>query len=117
MSCAEVSAASEKAIWAFSLTAFWGLLRLGEILPQRGDQFDKILVLLWQDVSLTKDKVVLHIKLPKTRSSQSRTVVLYKLSNPNFSPVRHLNELRTFQKEKNLWGINLPVFEEPQEKL
>ncbi len=110
MSCAKVSAASKKAIWALSLIAFWGRLRLGEILSQRGDQFDKTSVLLWQDVSLTKDKVVLHIKLPTTRSSQSRTVVLYKLSNPIFCPVRHLNELRTFQRGKNLWGNNLPVF-------
>jgi hypothetical protein len=56
-------------------------------------------------VSLTKDKVVLYIKLPKTR-----TVVLYKLSNPVFCPVRHLNELKNIQKEKNLWGLDLPVF-------
>jgi hypothetical protein len=35
MNCAKISAASEVAIWALSLTAFWGLLRLGEILPQK----------------------------------------------------------------------------------
>jgi hypothetical protein len=110
MSCAKISAASESAIWALSLTAFWGLLRLGEILPQRGNQFDKTSVLLWQDVKLTKDKVVLHIKLPKTRSSQSRTVVLYKLPDPFFCPVRHLNGLKNTQKEEKLWGLDLPVF-------
>jgi hypothetical protein len=116
MNCAKISAASESAIWALSLTAFWGLLRLGEILPQKGNQFDKTSVLLWQDVSLTKDKVVLHIKLPKTRSSQSRTVVLYKLSNPVFCPVRYLNKLKNIQKEENLWGLDLPVLEELREK-
>jgi hypothetical protein len=110
MSCAKISAGSEKAVWALSLTAFWGLIRLGEILPRKGDQFDKTSVLLWRDVSLTKDKVVLHIKMPKTRSSQSKTVVLYKLSNPKFCPVHHLNELEDFQKAKNLWGKDLPVF-------
>jgi hypothetical protein len=109
MDCAKISSASEKAIWSLSLTAFWGLLRLGEILPQKSDQFDKTSVLLWQDVKLTKDKVVLRIKLPKTRSSQSRTVVLYKLPDPFFCPVRHLNDLEKIQKEKNLWGQGLPV--------
>jgi len=98
MCCAKISAGSEKAIWALSLTAFWGLLRLGEILPQKGDQFDKTSVLLWRDVSLTENKVVLHIKMPKTRSSQSKTVVLYKLSNPKFCPVYNLNKLKNFQK-------------------
>jgi hypothetical protein len=110
MDCAKISSASKKAIWTLSLTAFWGLLRLGEILPQKSNQFDKTSVLLWQDVKLTKDKVVLHIKLPKTRSSQSRTVVLYKLSEPFFCPVRHLNDLKNIQKEENLWGQDLPVF-------
>jgi hypothetical protein len=110
MNYAKISAASESAIWALSLTAFWGLLRLGEILPQKGNQFDKTSVLLWQDVKLTKDKVVLHIKLPKTRSSQSRTVVLYKLSDPSFCPVRHLYDLKNIQKEEKLRGLNLPVF-------
>jgi hypothetical protein len=85
-------------------------LGLGEILPRKSNQFDKTSVLLWQDVKLTKDKVVLHIKLPKTRSSQSRTVVLYKLSDPFFSPVRHLNDLKNIQKEERLWGQDLPVF-------
>jgi hypothetical protein len=55
MDCAKISSASEKAIWTLSLTAFWGLLRLGEILPQKSDQFDKTSVLLWQDVKVTKD--------------------------------------------------------------
>ncbi len=41
MDCAKISSASKKAIWTLSLTAFWGLLRLGEILPQKSNQFDK----------------------------------------------------------------------------
>ena len=110
MSCAKISPASECAIWALSLTAFWGLLRLGEILPQKDNRFDKTSVLLWRDLQLSETKVVIRIKLPKTRSSLSRTVVLYKLPDPFFCPVKHLNNLRNLQKKENLWGQDLPVF-------
>ncbi len=85
MYCAKISSVSECAIWTLSLTAFWGLLRLGEILPRKNNQFDRTSVLLWQDLKLTKDKVVLRIKLPK-------------------------KTLKNLQKKENLWGQDLPVF-------
>jgi hypothetical protein len=107
---ADISHASKMSIWALSLAAFWGLLRLGEILPLFADKFDKTTVLLWRDVNLSPNKVVFHIKAPKTRSNQGKTVVLYKLSNELFCPVKHMEYLEKVQKRKGLWGKDLPVF-------
>jgi hypothetical protein len=91
---ADVSSCSKKSLWALSLTAFWGLIRLGEILPSVAKKFDKTTTLLWKDVELSSDKVILHIKSPKTRSKQSKTVILYKLSESLFCPVFHLSKLK-----------------------
>jgi hypothetical protein len=110
LNMAVVSSCSKKSLWALSLTAFWGLIRLGEILPSVAKKFDKTTTLLWKDVELSSDKVILHIKSPKTRSKQSKTVVLYKLSESLFCPVFHLSKLKNEQIKRNLWKETLPVF-------
>ena len=55
------SSCSKQSIWTLSLAAFWGLIRLGEILPEHSMSFDKTSTLLWKDVVIKKDKVVFQI--------------------------------------------------------
>ncbi len=50
------------------------------------------------------------MRQPKTRTEQSKTVVLYKLSARRFCPVRQLKQLRKTQMKKGIWGNNMPVF-------
>jgi len=104
------SSCSKKSIWALSLAAFWGLLRLGEILPGNAKTFDKTTTLLWEDVDIQDDKVVFRLKSPKTRTSISKEVVLYKLSESFFCPVTNLKKLERALKNRGLWGKHLPVF-------
>ena len=104
------SSCSKKSIWALSLSAFWGLLRLGEVLPAHGESFDKTTTLLWKDVEFFEDKVIFHLKSTKTNTKISKEVVLYKLSNSLFCPVTNLKKLQTSFQKKGLWGRELPVF-------
>ncbi len=90
--------------------SFWGLFRLGEVLPGKARSFDKTSVLLWEDVKFSKEKVILNLRQPKTRSQQSKTVVLYKLSAEHFCPVRQLRQLKKLQKKMGIWKKDLPIF-------
>jgi len=104
------SSCSKKSIWALSLAAFWGLLRLGEILPPHAESFDKTTTLLWGDVEINDDNVVFHLKSPKTKTIISREVVLYKLSGDFFCPVTSIKKLKKALQKRGLWGEDLPVF-------
>jgi hypothetical protein len=101
---------TKKSVWTLNVVAFWGLLRLGEVLPGKADSFDKTSVLLWKDIEFSKEKVTLHLRQPKVRTEQSKTVVLYKLSASRFCPVKQLKQLRKTQMKKGIWGKNMPVF-------
>jgi hypothetical protein len=101
---------TKKSVWTFNVVAFWGLLRLGEVLPGKAKSFDKTSVLLWKDIEFSKEKVTLHLRQPKTRTEQSKTVVLYKLSARRFCPVKQLKQLRKTQIKKGIWGKDVPVF-------
>jgi hypothetical protein len=95
---------TKKSVLTLNTVAFWGLLRLGEVLPGKAKSFDKTSVLLWKDVEFSKEKVILHLRQPKTRTEQSKTVVLYKLSARRFCPVRQLKQLRKTQMKKRNLG-------------
>jgi hypothetical protein len=101
---------SKKSIWALCLSAYWGLLRLGEILPRKDDIFDSTSDLLWKDVKLEADKVEFRLKFPKVRNDLSKSITLYKVSNPLLCPVSALRALKKQQVYENLWNPEKPVF-------
>jgi hypothetical protein len=100
---------TKKSVWTLNVVAFWGLLRLGEVLPGKAKSFDKTSVLLLKDVEFSNEKVILHLRQPK-KAEQSKTVVLHKLSAGRFCPVRQLRHLRKTQMKNGIWGKNMPVF-------
>jgi hypothetical protein len=101
---------TRKAIWALALSSYWGLFRLGEILPKHVETFDKTTDLLWENVMLSKNKVVFTLKFPKVRNDLSRTVVLYKISDQRYCPVKAMTLLKENLQEKGLWDLKKPVF-------
>jgi hypothetical protein len=57
------------AAWTACCTAFFASARMGEILAKSKFNFDPTSTLLWKDVKIFKNKIVLKIKLPKTTLS------------------------------------------------
>jgi hypothetical protein len=48
------------------LVAFWGAFRLGELLGKTEGAFDRFSDLLWGDLELDSERVVVTVKAPKT---------------------------------------------------
>jgi hypothetical protein len=65
---------------------------MGEILAKSKFNFDPTSTLLWKDVKIFKNKVVLKIKLPKT-SNKTELLYLFPFANKKLCPVTAIKKL------------------------
>ncbi len=73
------------------LVAFWGAFRLGELLGTTEGAFDRFSNLLWGDLELDSERVVVTIKAPKTGGPPGNRAILFKIPEPSLCPVTALN--------------------------
>jgi hypothetical protein len=99
---------SKLTIWAACTLAYWGVFRLGELLPARGNVFDKETDLLWEDIEFQAEGITVTIKSPKVVGRGVERVFLQKLSEKWVCPVRAMKVLA----RKTGWEDKLhqPVF-------
>lgn len=59
-------------MWAISCTAYFGFLRLGELLTESADQFNPVTDLAWGDVAVDSNRLptMLRIHLKKSKTDQ-----------------------------------------------
>ncbi len=94
-----------QAVWTICCVAFYGSLRLGEILCQRERGFNKVDAFLWSDVSwIDHDHVILHLR--NTKSAKHETVDIFSIPSDSTCPVL---ALRRFQLGSQ-WQPSSPVF-------
>lgn len=72
--------------WAACVIAFFGSFRMGEILAANKNSFTPNETLLWEDVTLGKDIVTFHIKIPKSRASKGEYIDLFQFQGHNCCP-------------------------------
>jgi len=99
---------NKQVIWTASCTAFFGTLRMGEILVLDSNNFDPRFTLTWQDVKSYKECWILHIKSPKSRKIGGEFVNIFKFEGQNccpFSAISTLKKMSEFEVSNNL-----PVF-------
>ncbi len=98
-----------KLVWAACCCAFFGSLRLGEILPSSESSFISREVLLWRDVFFaSKDHVILHIKCSKARAKGGETVDIFSFPGHGCCPVKALLSLRSSHPPS--LNLDQPVF-------
>ncbi len=97
-------------VWTCCLVAFWGTFRLGELLGKAERAFDRFSDLLWGDLELNTDRVIIKIKAPKTRGPPGNRAILFKIPDPTLCPVTALNRLHASQQNLGLLDDRLPVF-------
>jgi hypothetical protein len=95
-------------IWSACVLAFFGSFRFSEILPPSENSFNSFETLLWEDIILAEDYVIIKIKIPKSRNFSGEVVDLFEIENSSVCPVKAIRNL------KNKLGSNLdlkkPVF-------
>jgi hypothetical protein len=99
---------SKLTIWAVCTLAYWGVFRLGELLPAHETVFDKFSDLLWKDIEFLNEGVVVTIKSPKVVGRKAEKVYLHKLTEKWVCPVRALKTLARKTQWEN--RAEQPVF-------
>ncbi len=90
----------KKALWACFCLAFYGSLRMGEILCSRSGSFDSVDSFLWSDISwVSSDHIVLHLR--NTKTAKQVNVDLFSIPSCSSCPVA---ALAAFHRKSN----NLP---------
>ena len=106
----------KQCIWATCCTAFFGSARLGELLTQQETGYDPTANLLWSDVKIKKDSVLIHIKLPKIRSTEGEFIDIFPFEGENCCPLAALKMHKNLQVKFGLFSPSGPVFRFSEEK-
>ena len=97
LATSKMSEYSKSAIWAVSLAAFWGSLRIGEVLGPLIRAFDPKSTLLLSDVGVSDKGLKFWIRSPKKCTPSGDVIELFHVPDASLDPVKaisHYKELR-----------------------
>jgi hypothetical protein len=98
-------------LWAACLVAFWGAVRLSEILPKGERLFDRFSDLLWENVEWKGEKgMKLEIRGGKVPGPPGNCIRLFAVRKQEFCPIVALKALEEYQKTHKIWKRSMPVF-------
>jgi hypothetical protein len=94
--------------WTAFTIAFFGSFRFGELLSVTATSFNSNETLLWRDVVVEKDAVILHVKVPKSKKEGGEFIELFEIKNNPYCPVHAIKKLKSISKFSS--DPNSPVF-------
>ena len=106
----------KSAVWAVALLAFWGALRIGEVLCPLSGAFDEKSTLLVSDVSLSSEVTKLWIISPKKCSPTSDVVEVFPLQEKALDPIRAVMYFWKLREKVHGTRADLPLFLEEDGK-
>jgi hypothetical protein len=100
--------ANKQLFWTTACLAFFGSLRIGELLPHNEHNFDPATTLLWGDIKILDESILLHIKSPKSKNHGGDYVDIFPFAGHNCCPVKALLCLKKLSVHSS--DPNKPVF-------
>ena len=99
---------SKQVVWGACTLAFFGCFRMGELLPQNENSFNKDDTLLWKDLKFNEPShILVHIKTPKSRLPHGEYVDIFSFTGHSVCPVRAMSILR---EQRGIPDPESPVF-------
>ena len=96
------SAHSKLILWGACTLAFFGSLRLGEILAPTENCFNPLETLLWSDLKFRPDSsILLHVKIDKSKNKTGSYVDIFSFDVKGCCPVKTLTSLQKLCKNSN----------------
>ena len=103
-------------VWAVSLGAFWGSLRVGEILCPLSSSFDVKSSCLLSDLQLSEAGMKIWIRSPKVFSPQGDVVEIFEVKSSSLDPVGAMKYYCKLRQEKHGYKKESPLFVEEDGK-
>ena len=111
ISSSDWSINSKCVCWSACCVAFFGSLRLGEMLSNSERNFDPSCILRWEDVKfIGTESILLHIRLPKSRAQEGEFVDIFEYPKAGLCPVKLLKNLLVQAKNSDSFKCSDPVF-------
>ena len=111
------SAETIQNIWTAALLAFFGSMRMGELLSPWEDKLDPTATLTWACVKFRPDNsFLLHIKMPKMGTAEGEFVDIFPFPNLQLCPVSALRRHHSLQAKLGKAQLSDPVFSFPSGK-
>jgi hypothetical protein len=98
---------NKQVIWAVMCVAFFGSMRLGELLSSRRDCFNPHETLLWENLKFFESSVIITVKVPKSKNKQGEYIDIFENPDGRFCPVMALKALK---KATANFNSKSPVF-------
>lgn len=98
---------SKQLIWTISTVAFFGSFRIGELLTNNEKSFDPFTDLLWNDVEVKDNRLLIHIKAPKSKNKGGDYVDIFEFKNHKCCPVK---AFQLWEKTSKIKGKESPIF-------
>jgi hypothetical protein len=97
---------AKQTVWTACTVAFFEAFRMGELLPAResGNCLEDTLV--WGDVKLSQDHLLIRIKCPKTKTPGGEHVDLFEFPGQGVCPIMAMQKLKEISGGKD----DAPVF-------
>jgi hypothetical protein len=81
--------------WAAMCTAFFGSMRMGELLPSHRDSYNPSETLLWENVKFFESSIIITVKVPKSKNKKGEFVDIFEIPDGRFCPVSALRALKS----------------------
>ena len=101
---------TKSSLLCLCLLAFFGAMRLGELVSNQRGSFDPSSTLLIGDVAFGSDSISLLIRSPKVYSDRGDIVDLFQYPSLELCPVHHMRLHRDMLQRGAMWSSNMPVF-------
>ena len=98
------------AIWAVSLAAFWGSLRIGELLGPLIRAFDPKSSLLGSDVVVSGKVVKVWIRSPKKCTPTGDVIEIFSVPDAALDPVKAINHYKDLRTRRHGVDSSIPFF-------
>ena len=97
-------------VWAGSLAAFWGSIRIGELMCHLAGDFDPQASLLGSDIKVSEGRAMLWIRSPKRCTTTGDIIEVYGMPDPSLDPVVALKYFIGFRMKVHGNRGDLPFF-------
>lgn len=103
---------TKQCFWAAGLVAFFGTVRMGELLSPFENSLDPSTTLTWGDILFREesDSLLLHLKIPKNAPREGEFVDIFKFGKYGCCPVAAVKRLRQLQVERGRGGAGCSPF-------
>ena len=103
---------TKSAMTCLASVAFFGCLRLGELVASNRFAFDPTCTLLVDDINFSDSMVTLHIRSPKIQHNRGDFVDLFRYEEvPTLCPLLALRSHKNVMLTLGKWKAGLPVFQ------